>query len=117
MEPVIEVARKLREGHHFRGDIHRKTIPEASPALIAKLIAESRGRVDYMLRTGVCPIRLAPKSAYFDSLRDLSAPPPPEISSKNEWRASRSSTCPRSVAPPAAARSIGRRSGSECGTR
>lgn len=35
MEMVIEVARKLREDHHFRGYIHLKTIPEASPALIA----------------------------------------------------------------------------------
>ncbi len=34
MELVIEVARKLREEHHFRGYIHLKTIPEASPALI-----------------------------------------------------------------------------------
>jgi putative DNA modification/repair radical SAM protein len=35
MELVIEVARQLREEHHFRGYIHLKTIPEASPALIA----------------------------------------------------------------------------------
>jgi putative DNA modification/repair radical SAM protein len=34
MEMVVEVARKLREDHHFRGYIHLKTIPEASPALI-----------------------------------------------------------------------------------
>ena len=34
MELVIEVARKLREEQHFRGYIHLKTIPEASPALI-----------------------------------------------------------------------------------
>jgi putative DNA modification/repair radical SAM protein len=35
MELVVEVARKLREEHHFRGYIHLKTIPEASPELIA----------------------------------------------------------------------------------
>ncbi|MBB5034482.1 putative DNA modification/repair radical SAM protein [Prosthecobacter vanneervenii] len=35
MELVIEVARKLREVHHFRGYIHLKTIPEASQDLIA----------------------------------------------------------------------------------
>ena len=35
MELVIEVARKLRDEHHFRGYIHLKTIPEASQALIA----------------------------------------------------------------------------------
>jgi putative DNA modification/repair radical SAM protein len=34
MEMVIEVARKLRVDHQFRGYIHLKTIPEASPALI-----------------------------------------------------------------------------------
>jgi putative DNA modification/repair radical SAM protein len=34
MELVINVARRLREEHHFRGYIHLKTIPEASPALI-----------------------------------------------------------------------------------
>jgi putative DNA modification/repair radical SAM protein len=36
MEQVIEVARQLREVHHFRGYIHLKTIPEASQALIDK---------------------------------------------------------------------------------
>jgi putative DNA modification/repair radical SAM protein len=36
MEMVIEVGRKLREGHQFRGYIHLKTIPEASPELIER---------------------------------------------------------------------------------
>jgi putative DNA modification/repair radical SAM protein len=36
MEQVIEVARTLREEHHFRGYIHLKTIPDASAELIAK---------------------------------------------------------------------------------
>lgn len=36
MEQVIEVARTLREVHDFRGYIHLKTIPEASPELIEK---------------------------------------------------------------------------------
>ena len=36
MEMVIEVGRKLREEHHFRGYIHLKTIPEASPELIER---------------------------------------------------------------------------------
>ncbi|MGF7158897.1 putative DNA modification/repair radical SAM protein [Rhodoligotrophos appendicifer] len=35
MEQMIEVARKLREEHLFRGYIHLKTIPETSPELIA----------------------------------------------------------------------------------
>jgi putative DNA modification/repair radical SAM protein len=36
MEQVIEVARCLREDHHFRGYIHLKTIPNASDDLIAR---------------------------------------------------------------------------------
>ena len=36
MERVVEVARVLREEHDFRGYIHLKTIPEASPELLAK---------------------------------------------------------------------------------
>ncbi|UYO50724.1 putative DNA modification/repair radical SAM protein [Rhodopseudomonas palustris] len=36
MEQIVEVARRLREEHHFRGYIHLKTIPEADDALIAR---------------------------------------------------------------------------------
>ena len=36
MEQVVEVARTLREDHDFRGYIHLKTIPDASPDLLAK---------------------------------------------------------------------------------
>ncbi|MCH1508466.1 MAG: putative DNA modification/repair radical SAM protein [Akkermansiaceae bacterium] len=36
MEQVVQVARTLREVHHFRGYIHLKTIPEASDELIAQ---------------------------------------------------------------------------------
>jgi len=35
MERMVEVARQLREEHHFAGYIHLKTIPEASPELLA----------------------------------------------------------------------------------
>ncbi|MDG2124226.1 MAG: putative DNA modification/repair radical SAM protein [Verrucomicrobiales bacterium] len=34
MERVVEVARRLREEHDFRGYLHLKTIPEASPELL-----------------------------------------------------------------------------------
>ena len=34
MEQVIEVARRLREREHFKGYIHLKTIPDASPELV-----------------------------------------------------------------------------------
>ena len=36
MEQVVEVARCLREDHDFRGYIHLKTIPDASPELLAR---------------------------------------------------------------------------------
>ena len=36
MEQVVQVARELRETHGFRGYIHLKTIPEASPELLAE---------------------------------------------------------------------------------
>ncbi len=36
MEQVVEVARTLREDHDFRGYIHLKTIPDASPELLAQ---------------------------------------------------------------------------------
>ena len=35
MEQLVEVARTLREDHRFAGYIHLKTIPEASPELLA----------------------------------------------------------------------------------
>jgi len=35
MEQLVEVARCLREDHDFRGYIHLKTIPDASPELLA----------------------------------------------------------------------------------
>ena len=34
MEQLVQIARELREIHHFRGYIHLKTIPDADPALI-----------------------------------------------------------------------------------
>ena len=36
MEQLVEVARSLREDHRFRGYIHLKTIPDASPELLAR---------------------------------------------------------------------------------
>ena len=36
MEQVVEVAQVLREEHDFRGYIHLKTIPDASPELLAR---------------------------------------------------------------------------------
>jgi predicted DNA-binding helix-hairpin-helix protein len=36
MEQLVAVARELRETHGFRGYIHLKTIPEASPELLSE---------------------------------------------------------------------------------
>jgi len=36
MERIVEVARRLREAHGFRGYIHLKTIPDAAPELLAE---------------------------------------------------------------------------------
>lgn len=36
MGEMVEIARKLRDEHHFRGYIHLKTIPDADPGLIEK---------------------------------------------------------------------------------
>ena len=36
MEQIVEVARLLREDHGFRGYIHLKTIPDASPELLSR---------------------------------------------------------------------------------
>ena len=36
MEQLVEVARRLREEHSFRGYIHLKTIPDAAPDLLEK---------------------------------------------------------------------------------
>lgn len=36
MEQVVRVARSLRLDHHFKGYIHLKTIPDASPELLAE---------------------------------------------------------------------------------
>lgn len=62
MEQVVAVARTLRNDHKFRGYIHLKTIPEASPALI-----EEAGRwadrisINIELPTSAALAQLAPE--------------------------------------------------------
>jgi putative DNA modification/repair radical SAM protein len=64
MEQLVEVARRLREDHGFRGYIHLKTIPDADPALI-----EQAGRyadrlsVNIELPTQDSVTRLAPEKS------------------------------------------------------
>ncbi len=65
MEQVVAVARTLRKEHQFRGYIHLKTIPEASPALI-----EEAGRwadrisINIELPTEVALEELAPQKNF-----------------------------------------------------
>ncbi|MFC3099337.1 putative DNA modification/repair radical SAM protein [Altererythrobacter lauratis] len=61
MEQMVETARILREEHDFRGYIHLKTIPEASPELIhrAGLLAD-RVSINVELPTVAGLTRLAP---------------------------------------------------------
>ncbi len=64
MEQLVRVARTLREVHEFRGYIHLKTIPEASPELI-----EAAGRfadrlsVNIELPTADALVALAPEKS------------------------------------------------------
>jgi putative DNA modification/repair radical SAM protein len=62
MEQVIEVARRLRVDHQFRGYIHLKTIPEASQALIDEAGRwADRISINIELPTAVDLERLAPE--------------------------------------------------------
>ncbi len=62
MEQVIQVARTLREEHDFRGYIHLKTIPEASPELIEQAARYAdRISINLELPTQVSLDRLAPE--------------------------------------------------------
>ncbi len=62
MEQMVEVARSLRENHHFRGYIHLKTIPDADPELVhqAGLYAD-RVSINVELPTANGLKRLAPE--------------------------------------------------------
>ncbi|MES3083312.1 putative DNA modification/repair radical SAM protein [Sphingomonas faeni] len=62
MEQMVEVARNLREDHHFRGYIHLKTIPDADPELVhqAGLYAD-RVSINVELPTANGLKRLAPE--------------------------------------------------------
>ena len=62
MEQMVEVARSLREDHHFRGYIHLKTIPDADPELVhqAGLYAD-RLSINVALPTANGLKRLAPE--------------------------------------------------------
>ena len=61
MEQLVEVARQLRELHHFRGYIHLKTIPDASAELLAAAGRHAdRLSINIELPTSAALLALAP---------------------------------------------------------
>lgn len=65
MEQTIEVARRLREDHDFRGYIHLKTIPNASEDLIARAGRYAdRLSVNIELPTEQSLVRFAPEKRF-----------------------------------------------------
>jgi putative DNA modification/repair radical SAM protein len=72
MEQLVRVARSLREEHDFRGYIHLKTIPEASPELI-QLAGRYADRlsVNIELPTGDSLARLAPEKTHLTIKRAM----------------------------------------------
>ncbi|GAA0764471.1 putative DNA modification/repair radical SAM protein [Ideonella azotifigens] len=94
MAEVVEVARVLREEHDFRGYIHLKTIPEASPELLA-LAGRYADRlsINIELPTAESLAQLAPEKdgrairrsmarlrVHIDDAREAAAPPPAVVS-------------------------------------
>jgi putative DNA modification/repair radical SAM protein len=61
MEQLVEVARKLREDHGFKGYIHLKTIPDADPEIVAQAgLWADRVSINIELPTTIALTRLAP---------------------------------------------------------
>jgi putative DNA modification/repair radical SAM protein len=61
MEQLVEVARKLREDHGFKGYIHLKTIPDADPEIVAQAgLWADRVSINIELPTTGGLARLAP---------------------------------------------------------
>jgi putative DNA modification/repair radical SAM protein len=64
MEQIVEVARSLREDHHFRGYIHLKTIPDADPELVHQAgLHADRLSINVELPTASGLKRLAPEKS------------------------------------------------------
>ncbi|UAK23942.1 putative DNA modification/repair radical SAM protein [Sphingomonas nostoxanthinifaciens] len=64
MEQIVEVARSLREDHHFRGYIHLKTIPDADPQLVHQAgLHADRLSINVELPTARGLKRLAPEKS------------------------------------------------------
>ena len=70
MEQLVEVARQLRETHHFGGYIHLKAMPDASPLLLAAAGRYAdRVSVNIELPTPADLHRLAPDKSQTDDRR------------------------------------------------
>ncbi|MFN4101935.1 MAG: putative DNA modification/repair radical SAM protein [Pararhodobacter sp.] len=64
MEQMVEVARSLRQDHHFRGYIHLKTIPDADPELIRQAgVHADRVSINVELPTRSGLEKLAPEKS------------------------------------------------------
>ncbi|MGY4399093.1 putative DNA modification/repair radical SAM protein [Sphingomonas sp. UYAg733] len=64
MEQIVEVARSLREDHHFRGYIHLKTIPDADSELVHQAgLHADRVSINVELPTASGLKRLAPEKS------------------------------------------------------
>ena len=64
MEQLVEVARRLREVHDFRGYIHLKTIPDADPELVRQAgLHADRVSINIELPTTGGLTRLAPEKS------------------------------------------------------
>jgi putative DNA modification/repair radical SAM protein len=72
MASMVRIARELRTVHHFRGYIHLKTIPDASPALVeeAGLYAD-RLSVNIELPTDAAVTRYAPQKSALTIRRSM----------------------------------------------
>jgi putative DNA modification/repair radical SAM protein len=74
MEQIVAVARSLRVDHEFRGYIHLKTIPEASPDLIEQAgCYADRISINIELPTPAALTRLAPQKDFENTRRAMSA--------------------------------------------
>ena len=72
MEQVVEVARSLREDHDFRGYIHLKTIPDASPELLQRAgLYADRLSINVELPTDTGLAALAPEKDGFAIRRSM----------------------------------------------
>ena len=64
MEQMVEVARRLRQDHDFRGYLHLKTIPDADPELIRQAgVHADRVSINVELPTVAGLTRLAPEKS------------------------------------------------------